>query len=98
VGDRLGRAATSTCALGAFLSPFLIRFHQVSLADAGKVVMFVYGFRASSAHRRQHGRRRDGRRRVDGRLLVGTASIVIPRPLMYLALTRPAGDVLMFSL
>ena len=37
-------------------------------------------------------------KRVDGRLIVGTAAIVICTPLMFLGLERPAGDVLGFAL
>jgi MFS family permease len=86
-------------ALGAFLSPFLIRFHHVTLGDAGLLVMFVYGLSgivglvgggiaADSLYRR----------RVDGRLLVATISITISAPLMYLALTQLSGNVWAFSL
>src|SRR5258708_9469444 len=31
-------------ALGAFLVPFLIRFHGVGVAEAGRISMLVYGF------------------------------------------------------
>jgi hypothetical protein len=36
-------------------------------------------------------------KRVDGRLIVGLWSIVICAPFMYLALLRPGGDILSFS-
>ena len=54
-------------------------------------------------HRRTVGRRVRSpigciAKRVDGRLIVGTAAIVICTPLMFLGLERPAGDVLGFAL
>jgi len=86
-------------ALGAFIAPFLVRFHHMSFLSAGWVGATAYGFSGviglvgggALADRLY-------RRRVDGRLLVGMASIVICAPLMFVALTRPAGDVWMFAL
>ncbi|MBI4476044.1 MAG: MFS transporter [Acidobacteria bacterium] len=86
-------------ALGAFLSPFLIRFHHVSLSEAGLLVMFVFGF-SGIVGLVGGGMAADAlyRRRVDGRLLVATIAIVISTPLMYLALGQAEGDVWGFSL
>jgi predicted MFS family arabinose efflux permease len=86
-------------ALGAFLTPFLIRVHDMSFAEAGWLAAVVYGFSGvvglvgggTLADYLYH-------RRVDGRLLVGAGSIVIAFPLMYLALQRPGGDVWPFAL
>jgi MFS family permease len=86
-------------ALGAFVSPFLVRFHHMTFVDAGWVAAGVYGFSGIGgltiggwlADRLYA-------KRVDGRLIVGTASIVICTPLMLLGLGRPAGDVLGFAL
>lgn len=86
-------------ALGAFLGAFLVRYHGVTLSQAGFVTLWVYGLSgifglvvggilADAIYRR----------RKDGRLLIGTAAIVICTPLMYLSLLRPAGDVLGFAL
>jgi len=85
-------------ALGAFLAPFLIRFHAMSFVDAGWLAAVVYGFSGvvglvgggALADYLYH-------RRVDGRLLVGAASIIIAFPLMFLALRQPSGDVMMFA-
>jgi MFS family permease len=85
-------------ALGAFLASFLIRYHGVSLARAGLIAMLVYGlsgtvglvgggFAADALYRR----------RKDGRLVIATIAIAISAPLMYLALTRPRGDVVGFA-
>jgi MFS family permease len=86
-------------ALGSFVAPFLVRFHRMTFFDAGWVAAVVYGFSGivglvaggALADRLYS-------RRVDGRLLVGTVSIVICAPLMFLALMRPAGDVFAFAL
>lgn len=86
-------------ALGAFVSPFLVRYHRMNFLDAGWVAACVYGFSGiigltvgGVLADRLHARR------VDGRLLVGTASIVICAPLILLGLLRPRGDVLGFAL
>jgi MFS family permease len=86
-------------ALGAFLASFLIRYHGVSLAQAGLIAMMVYGLSGIvglvgggvAADALYH-------RRRDGRLIVATLAIVICAPLMYLSLLRPAGDVVGFAL
>jgi MFS family permease len=86
-------------ALGAFLSPFLVRFHSMNFLDAGWVAAAVFGF-SGIVGLVGGGTLADYlyRRRVDGRMIVGAGSIVIATPLMYLALTRPGGDVWTFAL
>jgi MFS family permease len=86
-------------ALGAFVSPFLVRFHRINFVYAGWVAACVYGFSGivgltlgGILADRLHARR------VDGRLIVGTAAIAICAPLMFLGLMRPRGDVLGFTL
>jgi predicted MFS family arabinose efflux permease len=85
-------------ALGAFLSPFLTRFHKVQLVDAGLIAMAVYGL-AGAPGLLLGGVAGDAivRRRRDGRLLVGALAILASLPLTALALGRPAGDVLGFA-
>jgi predicted MFS family arabinose efflux permease len=85
--------------LGAFVAPFLARFHRMNFLDAGWVAAIVYGFSGiigltlgGILADRLHARR------VDGRLIVGTAAIAVCTPLMYLGLGRPRGDVVGFSL
>src|SRR5438093_3063828 len=85
-------------ALGAFVAPFLVRFHHMSFFTAGWVAAFVYGFSGvfgltvgGALADRLHASR------VNGRLIVGTASIVICAPLMYLGLGRPGDDVVGFT-
>jgi MFS family permease len=86
-------------ALGAFVAPFLVRYHKMNFLDAGWTAAVVYGFSGiigltlgGVLADRLHARR------VDGRLLVGTASIVICAPLILLGLMRPRGDVIGFAL
>jgi sugar phosphate permease len=85
-------------ALMSFLSPFLIRYHGVTLQQAGFISMLVYGFSgvpgllvggiaADAAFRRRH----------SGRLLVGAVALAIASPVMYLALIRPQTDVTTFA-
>jgi len=86
-------------ALGAFLAPFLVRFHSMTFLDGGWVAAAVFGF-SGVVGLVWGGALADHlyRRRVDGRLIVGTGSIVIATPLMYLALRQPSGDVWAFAL
>ena len=86
-------------AFGQFLASFLIRYHHVSVRSAGYIVMVVYGL-SGIVGLVGGGMLADRlyQKRVDGRLLVGMWSIVICAPFMYLALLRPGGDVLTFSL
>lgn len=86
-------------ALGSFVAPFLVRFHKMNFMDAGWVAACVYGF-SGVIGLTGGGALADYlyRRRVDGRLIVGTAAIVITAPLMFLGLGRPRGDVVGFAL
>jgi MFS family permease len=85
-------------ALGAFLASFLIRYHHVSLSQAGFVAMWVYGL-SGIFGLVVGGIAADAlyKTRKDGRLLVATIAIVICTPLMLLSLFRPAGDVMGFA-
>jgi len=86
-------------ALGAFVAPFLVRFHKMTFLDAGWVAACVYGF-SGIVGLTGGGWLADRlyAKRVDGRMIVGTAAIVICAPFMFLGLMRPAGDVLGFAL
>jgi MFS family permease len=86
-------------AIAQFLSPFLIRYHHVTIRTAGLLSTVVYGLSGIGgllaggvAADRAY------RRRVDGRLLVGGAAITLSAPLMFLALGRGPGDVAGFAL
>jgi predicted MFS family arabinose efflux permease len=86
-------------ALGSFLGSFLIRYHGVTLSEAGLIAMLVYGL-SGTVGLLGGGVAADAlyKRRTDGRLLVATLSIAICAPFMYLSLTRPPGDVAGFAL
>jgi MFS family permease len=86
-------------ALGSFVAPFLVRFHRMNLQDAGWTAATVYAFSGifglvvgGALGDRLY------RRRVDGRLIVGTVSIAICAPFMFLGLMRPRGDIWGFAL
>src|SRR5260221_2426053 len=79
-------------ALGAFVSPFLVRFHHMSFSNAGWTAAAVDGFSGivglvvggTLADRLY-------KQRVDGRLIVGTTAIAICAPLMFLGLMQAGG-------
>jgi MFS family permease len=86
-------------ALGAFLAAFLVRYHGMTIRNAGYTSAIAYGF--SGIFGLIVGGMLADRlsaKRVDGRLIVATASIAICVPFMFLALMRPRGEVLGFSL
>ena len=86
-------------ALGAFVAPFLVRFHRLSFLDAGGVAAAVYGF-SGTVGLAGGGALADClyRARVDGRLIVATGAIAICAALTFLSLGRPRGDVWGFAL
>lgn len=86
-------------AIGAFLSPFLQRVHHVSKLNAGMISMVVYGL-AGIPGLIAGGMLGDRlvKSRPNGRLLVATVGILISAPMMFLALNRPAGDLVGFVL
>ena len=85
-------------ALGAFLSPFLIRYHGTGIGRAGLVLTLTYGL-AGAPGLLMGGLAGDAifRRRRDGRLLVSVAALALSVPLIYLALRVPAGEVTRFA-
>jgi MFS family permease len=86
-------------AIGAFLSPFLQRVHHVSKLNAGMIAMVVYGL-AGIPGLIVGGMLGDRmvRHKPNGRLVVSSIAIFISAPLMYLGLSRPAGDLTAFIL
>jgi MFS family permease len=85
-------------AIAAFLSPLLIRYHRVALADAGMIAMAVYGL-AGVPGLLLGGLAGDAisRRRKDGRLLLGAVAILLSLPPLVLALGRAPGELLAFG-
>lgn len=86
-------------AIGAFLSPFLQRFHHLGKLNAGMISMLVYGL-AGVPGLIIGGMLGDRmvKRKANGRLIVATVAILISAPLMFLGLARPAGDMVAFVL
>lgn len=80
-------------AIGAFITPFLMRYHGADIQTANFVSMIIYGLLGAP------GLLLGGfigdaamRRRKDGRMLVGTFAILASAPFILLALNRPNGD------
>jgi MFS family permease len=86
-------------ALGAFVSPFIIRFHKMTPQSAGWVAAAVYGF-SGIVGLTVGGALADRlyQKRVDGRLIVGTVAVAICAPLMFFGLMQSSGDVWSFAL
>jgi MFS family permease len=86
-------------ALGAFVSPFLVRFHRMSFQDAGWTAAAVYGF-SGIVGLAAGGALADRlyRRRVDGRLLVGAGAIAISSVCCFVGLAQPPGALAGFAL
>ncbi len=86
-------------ALGSFLAPLLMRYHGVTLRQAGLMAMIVFGL-AGVPGLLIGGAMADrlSLRRGDGRLIVGGTSILISAPLLLLALMMPAGATTAFAI
>ena len=86
-------------ALGAWLAPYLIRFHGATVAQAGVLLTLSYGL-AGGAGLLLGGRAADAMltRRRGGRLLLGAAALALSVPLLYAALRVPAGRLAAFGL
>jgi len=85
-------------AIGAFLIPFLMRYHGMKISGAGWVQAIVYGL-CGVPGLLVGGYLGDSliKRRASGRLLVGTVAMVISAPLVFLSLGEPKGNVTMFA-
>jgi len=85
-------------AVGSFISPFLQRVYHLDALNAGMISMLTYGL-SGVPGLILGGIAGDAimRRRANGRLLVGAISVLSAVPLVYLALTRPAGATVSFT-
>jgi MFS family permease len=83
-------------ALGAFLSPFLQRYHGLTTGQAGWVSGLVYGCGGVGIFLGGWACDRLGRRRVSGRLEVSTLALAVATPCIFLALGQPGHEVLGF--
>jgi MFS family permease len=86
-------------AIGQFLTPFLMRYHGQDIRTAGFTTMIVFGL-SGIPGLLLGGLIGDAvmKRRTNGRLLLATVCLLASAPLIFLALTRPAGDALVFIL
>jgi MFS family permease len=84
-------------AIGAFITPFLMRYHGVDIRDANYISMVVYGL-SGVPGLILGGFLGDAvtRRRANGRLLVGALAILCSVPFLFFALGRGGGDTLGF--
>jgi MFS family permease len=79
-------------AIGAFLSPYLQRYHLVDVAEAGWISGINYCFGGLGILVGGWVCDWIGRRRVSGRLEVCSVALAIGGPCVYLALRQPPGN------
>jgi MFS family permease len=86
-------------ALSAFITPYLMRFHNLDIRDANFVSMIIYGF-LSLPGLLLGGALGDAanKRRPDGAMIVVSAAILFSIPFFFLALGVEAGNVTKFLL
>lgn len=84
-------------AIGAFITPFLMRYHGADIQSANLVSMIVYGLMGTP------GLLIGGfigdavmKKRTNGRMLVGATAIAFSVPLLYFALNLPRGEITTF--
>lgn len=84
-------------AIASFLSPFLMRYHDLDVGQAGFIAMTVFGL-SGVPGLLLGGIAGDAvfRRRSNGRLLVGALAILASAPLIFAALGRPSGETSSF--
>jgi len=85
-------------ALGMFLSPFLQRYHHMSLAGAGRISSIVYGCGGLGVFLGGWACDRISRRRISGRLEVTALALLVFVPCLFLALSRPPEDYWGFTI
>jgi MFS family permease len=84
-------------AIGAFITPFLMRYHGADIQSANFVSMIVYGVMGAPGLL-IGGLIGDSviKKRRNGRMLVGTAAIALSIPFLYFALSQPKGATVLF--
>jgi hypothetical protein len=93
---RLGRAATSTCAIGSFIAP-LIRYHKVDIAQASCYSMFVWLLRHPGLIFGGMLADRLTKRWPGGRADLSAVMFFIAAPLTYLAVDAGPGNPMGFA-
>src|SRR5262245_2717569 len=86
-------------AIGAFLSPFLQRFHHLGKLNAGMISMVVFGL-AGIPGLLIGGMLGDrlGKRKANGRLMVAASATLLSAPLMFIGLSMHPGALVGFVL
>ena len=84
-------------AIASFITPFLMRYHELDIQQANFVSMLVYGLMGAP------GLLLGGfigdwamKRRRNGRMLVGASAIFLSVPTIYFALNAPRGSTTLF--
>ena len=84
-------------AIGAFITPFLMRYHGADIQSANFVSMIVYGLMGAP------GLLIGGfigdavmKKRANGRMLVGATAILLSVPFLFFALNQPRGAITAF--
>src|SRR5207249_3129586 len=84
-------------ALGAFLSPFLQRYHGLTVSQAGRVSAYGYACGGLGIFLGGWACDRIVRRRVGGRLEISAAALTLSLIFLFLAFRAPAGDIVGFG-
>jgi MFS family permease len=86
-------------AINKFQTPFLMRYHSLSLRDAAMVSAVVLGL-VGIVGLLAGGWASDrlAQRRADGRLLLAGATMLVSVPCTFLALAQPPGEILAFMI
>ena len=81
-------------AIGAFITPYLMRYHRVDIQTANFVSMVVYGLLGAPGLL-VGGFIGDAavKKRADGKLLVVTFAVLFAVPLLYFAIAVPGGNI-----
>lgn len=84
-------------AIGAFITPFLMRYHGADIQQANFVSMLVYGVMGAPGLL-IGGFTGDAmlKKRRNGRMLLATAATAVSIPFLYFALTQPRGAMTAF--
>ena len=85
-------------AIGSFLAPYLMRYHETDIRTAGLTSMAVYGL-SGIPGLILGGFLGDAlvAKRPNGRMLLGAAAMLVALPLVFFALRMPAGNLLGFG-
>jgi len=86
-------------AINKFQTPFLMRYHELSLRDAAMVSALVLGL-VGTVGLLAGGWASDrlAQKRADGRLLLAGGTMLVSVPCTFLALAQPAGEIVPFMI